>query len=963
MKATGGLTGRMVAASAALALLVAGGFVVLLLAIGDLRGGERKADHTQQELVAANALERVLLDVETGQRGYAITHMRAFLEPWVAARRSFPAKSRRLVRLAADNREEARQAATIVAAVRSYIEDYSVPLVRAAERGLPSAMSIASTVEGKRLVDALRADFDRLIATEQATAQAASARVSTETTRAIWVAAVSIAGSVALIALYAGYLARAIVRPVRRAARMAGRLAGGDLSARVPETSVGELGELEQAFNVMGGSLEEARDELHRVAAEQAALRRVATLVARRTPPREVFAAVAVEVGAVIPAVDFAMVCRYEGDEAVEVVGVWTPDGDTTLLGRRTPLGGENVSTLVFRRHEPVRVERFDGAEAITDAIRRFGIRSSAGAPISVEGVLWGAMIVASTRERALPPGTEERLAEFTELVAAAIANTQAREELGTLAEEQAALRRVATLVAQGAPPEIVFQAVADEAGKLLAVDSTLLGRYDGDGFVAGLAGWGPAGRALVGARAPLAGDNVASLVHASGRPARVRSYEEVHGEAGEIARGAGLRTAAGAPVEVGGRVWGILIGGTTTDAALPADTEERLTRFADLAATAVANAQARGDLSRVAAEQAALRRVATRVAEGAPPPEVFASVAEEVGLLLPADGAFLGHFEEDGRVTIVAAWNESAHIPLGFRGRPGQDTVSARVRETGLPARVDAYDPSIAEELGIRSAVGAPVTVAGRIWGTLAAVSTRPEALAPETEERLAGFAFLVATAIANAESQKELSASRARIVASADETRRRIERDLHDGAQQRLVSLALELRAAQAAVPPELGELARELDGVATGLNGALEELREFARGIHPAILAEGGLVPALRTLARRSPVPVELDLHTDGRLPEAVEVGAYFVVSEALANAAKHADATSVAVEVVADEGSLRIRVHDDGVGGAAFGGGSGLVGLKDRVEALGGRIALVSEPGDGTTLSAELPLGSG
>jgi signal transduction histidine kinase len=206
-------------------------------------------------------------------------------------------------------------------------------------------------------------------------------------------------------------------------------------------------------------------------------------------------------------------------------------------------------------------------------------------------------------------------------------------------------------------------------------------------------------------------------------------------------------------------------------------------------------------------------------------------------------------------------------------------------------------------------------------------------------------------------------LTASRARIVATADQTRRRIERDLHDGAQQRLVSLALQLQAAQAAVPPELKELAAELEQVTAGLDGTLEELQEFARGIHPAILAEGGLGPALRTLARRSPVPVQLHLETQGRLPERIEVTAYYVVAEALTNAAKHANASLVRVEVDRDDGLVRLGIRDDGVGGADPARGSGLVGLKDRVEATGGTLRVESRPGQGTSLLAELPTNAG
>jgi signal transduction histidine kinase len=223
-----------------------------------------------------------------------------------------------------------------------------------------------------------------------------------------------------------------------------------------------------------------------------------------------------------------------------------------------------------------------------------------------------------------------------------------------------------------------------------------------------------------------------------------------------------------------------------------------------------------------------------------------------------------------------------------------------------------------------------------------------------------LAGFTELVATAIANAEAHAELTASRARIVATADETRRRIERDLHDGAQQRLVSLALQLRAAQAKVPAASGELADELGAIAAGLNSALQELREYAGGIHPAILAKSGLASALRALARRSPVPVELDVPDSARLPERVEVAAYYAVSEALANAAKHAQASAILVRVEAGHEGLRVSVTDNGVGGADPAHGSGLVGLRDRVAAAGGRLTVQSNPGEGTQLVAELPI---
>lgn len=240
----------------------------------------------------------------------------------------------------------------------------------------------------------------------------------------------------------------------------------------------------------------------------------------------------------------------------------------------------------------------------------------------------------------------------------------------------------------------------------------------------------------------------------------------------------------------------------------------------------------------------------------------------------------------------------------------------------------------------------------------TLPAGADRPEPGAEDTESRLTGFAELVATTISDALIRPELDNSRARIVAAADESRRRIERDLHDGAQQRLIALAIQARLAQAAVPEGPGELASRLDALTTEANRAVVELRELARGIHPAELAEGGLRPALRALARRSAVPVDLDVRVDGRFPEQVESAAYFVVAEALTNAAKHADAAQVSVSVSVEAEVVRIRVGDDGRGGAEMGAGSGLLGLKDRVEALGGRFSLATVPG--TTISAELPL---
>jgi signal transduction histidine kinase len=275
-----------------------------------------------------------------------------------------------------------------------------------------------------------------------------------------------------------------------------------------------------------------------------------------------------------------------------------------------------------------------------------------------------------------------------------------------------------------------------------------------------------------------------------------------------------------------------------------------------------------------------------------------------------------------------------------------------------GVPGRIAAF---VRDELGIRSSLGSPIIVEGRLWGALFVHSKRTDQpLTPDAESRLTGFTELVATAIANADAHAALAASRARIVAAADESRRRIERDLHDGTQQRLVSLMLELRLSEGAEPSDVGELKAQLARTAQSLDAVLEELREISRGIHPAVLSSGGLGPAIRTLARRSAVPVELDLRSERRLPEPVEVAAYYLVSEALANAAKHAHASVVRVELDAHDSILRVAIRDDGIGGADSEQGSGLAGLGDRIEALGGTLEVTSPLDNGTTVLVEVPV---
>jgi GAF domain-containing protein len=712
----------------------------------------------------------------------------------------------------------------------------------------------------------------------------------------------------------------------------------------------------------MGNSPEAGSGQSPALAGEQAALRRVATLVARAASQADVFAAVAEEVGRVLHA-DRTFLTRYNDDGTATLVAAWSAAGEAAPISYHGPLPEGGPAARVQATGHPVHTHRYPDDSLLAS----LGVRSGVIAPITVGGRLWGFMTVGSVTGPPPAPGTEARLAGFTELVAAAIANADAREELRRVADEQAALRRVATLIARGAPPAEVFAAVAAEVTRVIDVDVSFLSRYASDGTATVVAVSALPSAVPVGTQFAQGGRNIHTLVFKTGQPARIEGYAEASGPAASVARETGVHSAVGVPITVEGQHWGVMAVANTHDKLLPTDTEARLAGFTELAATAIANAQARTELRGFAGEQAALRRVATLVARGAAPQDVFTAVTAEAGRAVSADFTSLWRYDPDGAVTAVGSWGAGRPypMPVGTWLPVGGANVHTDVFRTHRPARLDRIEkdpgaglaPSIAA--GVRSGVGVPVWVEGKLWGAMVASSTG-EPLPADTEARLAGFTELVATAIANAEAQVALRASRARIVAAADATRRQIERELHAGAQQRLVSLALQLRAAQADVPPGAAGLVAELDQVAGGLTGVLEELREFARGIHPAILADGGLGPALRTLARRCPIPVTLEVQAGGRLPEPAEVCAYYVASEALANAAKHSRAATVTVQVLAGGDALTVQVRDDGVGGARLGAGTGLIGLKDRVEALGGRFTLHSTLGEGTTVTAQLPL---
>ncbi|WP_445185618.1 GAF domain-containing protein [Pseudonocardia sp. Cha107L01] len=715
----------------------------------------------------------------------------------------------------------------------------------------------------------------------------------------------------------------------------------------------------------------ESREELRVLAEEQAALRRVATLVARGVTATEAFAVVAHEVGTVLGA-DATTIVRLDPDGEVTVLIRVGDHPDAIPVGSRWTLDPPLPLAVALRTASPARLDDYSQAPGAYGArVRELGIQAAVAAPIVVEGRLWGAIAV-GTRHGHFGAEAEERMVGFTELIATAIANAEGRAqleesrgELGRLAEEQAALRRVATLVARGLPPADVVAAVTEEVGRLLRVSHATMSHYEPDGTRVVTAAWSSGGRSqIVGDRASHGGRNVATLVFQTGLPARIDNYDDACGPAADAAREAGMRAAVGVPISVDGRLWGVMFVGSTRREPLPADTEARLAGFTELIATAIANAHSRMELRGFADEQAALRRVATLVARAAPPEEVLAAVTEEAARLLNAHHASMSRFEPDGATRVAAAWGST--LPIGTRVDFGGRNVNTLVFQTGRPARVDDYDVASgaaaegARKLGIRASVGVPVSVDGRLWGVMFVASTRREPLPADTEARLAGFTALIGTAIANAEAQAALTASRARIVVAADDTRRRIERDLHDGTQQRLVTLGLEMRLAQSTVPPELPELHTQIGKMADGLTGAVDELREIARGIHPSILSEGGLGPALRTLARRAAIPVTVDIRTDTRPAHRIEVAAYYVASEAVTNTTKHAHASAAHVTVEQRDTLLHLSIRDDGVGGADPTRGTGLIGLRDRVQALGGSIEVSSPSGAGTAILVELPL---
>jgi signal transduction histidine kinase len=534
--------------------------------------------------------------------------------------------------------------------------------------------------------------------------------------------------------------------------------------------------------------------------------------------------------------------------------------------------------------------------------------------------------------------------------------------ELTRLIAEQSALRRIATLVAAGIGEKELVDALTFEIGSLFSAQRANTMRWTGEAIEV-IGEWSSDGSAVADGRVfEYGGDTLVTRVVRSRAPARVDAASDFETDfARERWRELGIEASIAAPIIVGSAVWGVVTASRTTkDDPFAEGAESRLADFAALVAQSIVNAQARQEATALAEEQAALRRVATLVAAGRPQEEVVEAVTQEAANLFEAENVSLMRWEGvQDEVVVVGGWSQGGDsmIEAGSLYHPAPGSPTLRVLETGYAMRKD----ELSGELGARFAISAPVIVSGRLWGALTAL--RPGSpFSAASEVRLRSFADLAAQSVANALAQAEMRASRARIVRAGDEERKRLERNLHDGAQQRLVATSITLRLAAAKLPKEADDVRSLLETAADELTHAIEELRVVARGIHPAILTDRGLGSALEALAERTPLPVTIANELPTRLPAAVEAAAYYVVAESLTNVVRYADASVVEVRLTRNEGLARVEIMDDGIGGADPSRGSGLRGLADRVEALDGRLGVESPLSAGTRIWAEIPLQS-
>jgi signal transduction histidine kinase len=695
----------------------------------------------------------------------------------------------------------------------------------------------------------------------------------------------------------------------------------------------------------------QARADIQQLADEQSALRAVAELVAQAVPPEDIFAAVTVEASRLLAGAPMTLT-RFGHDSHLVVLA--THRGPAPI-GTRIDYEAGTLPDRARRDGTAVRVDDYS-VEPDAQLAVEFNLAAAVSVPIIVGGEVWG-MLTATSDAHPLAAGAEQRLLQFTGLITAALANIQTRMELQSLADEQAALRSVAELAAQGAPAEQVLGAVATQASRLTGVDFSTLLRYEPDGSTEIVALDGAPPGVAVGMRAPGSGDGSVQRVWRTHQPARVDNLAAMSGRWPQVAQGHGFSTSAAVPILTHGTLWGSLVV-VGRDKPLPAEIHVHLTSFAELCGTAIAAAHSRRQLQQIADEQGALRRVAELVARGAALPEVFTAVAVEASQLLGDLAAALLRHEESTAV-VVATCNSP--VPIGLRFPPTPGSSNGEVLRTGKPWRIDDVGDSplveVAVEHDVAAVVIVPIIVEGRVWGTLS-ISSPDAPLPVGIEDRLTPFAELAAAAIANAENKQKLTASRARVVATADETRRRLQRDVHDSAQQRLVHTIIILKLARDAIAT--GANAAELvDEALTNAQRANRDLRDVVHGILPESLTRGGLQMGLESLVAGFSLPTRLRTAVP-RLPADIETTAYFIVAEALANVVKHAQARNTAIELALDGDHLDVQITDDGVGGANPGHGSGLTGLLDRVEASNGSLVLTSPAGKGTTLHARLPI---
>ena len=679
-----------------------------------------------------------------------------------------------------------------------------------------------------------------------------------------------------------------------------------------------------------------ATRSLRRLSGELASLRHVATLVAEGSSASDLFATERSSPGdlfaAVVQAIDVDAICVLRIDEDRFATVIASLDASTFAIASRWALDEAGLIASVVAAGRPVRIDDVSTLDGVTGAaLRDSGIHSAVGAPIVVNGAVWGMIWVGSRRPEPLSGATEMRLRDFTELAAVGVANAESRTHLRRQADAEASLRRVAVLTAEGATLTELLDVIAAEAARILDGATVAIVQYQGRSFHVVAAHNVPI--LEVGSTWPIEQSSFAAAVRGTRAAVRIDDVAGAEGVFAEAARTAEMASILGAPIVVDRTAWGMIVVGYRRRAEpLPTFTgwytsrqvsssmsireiESRLASFSELTATAISRAQAQSELHALAREQAALQRVATLVARETDAPSVFDAVCAEAGALLGAVS-----------VTLFAGSEPAAHWKDG-----------------------DGATASSAE---------ATVFVEARRWGAL--VAWFPASVPAAAGQRLERFTELIAITVANATARSELIASRVRLMEAGDEARRRIERDLHDGTQQRLVALVLHLHELRAAIPAAEGAAHAGLEQVQRELKAVIEEVQELSRGVHPAQLAHGGLRPSLRALTRRSPIPVEVVIDVADRPPASVETAIYYVVSEAMTNAIKHSRATVLSVRVVADSSAVSATIADDGVGGAEIGLGSGLTGLSDRVAALAGRFSVVSPRGGGTTISVEFPV---